>query len=174
MQINADVSFRFHTPPRKPSGVDSLCGVATLLFKVPREPYIGAPATGLTNLLNEVAPHGMHAACDLSTPEAFLPEPNARAAEHSYHLLSWLIWSSDSFRLRFCWRNSGSLSRSTSYDVPSTKRRVIRAMRHPKRSAVSISPILGASSSALVCSGATAPIVTAAHPDHAHLHGKDH
>src|ERR1700749_544832 len=87
MQINADVSFRFHTPPRKPSGVDSLCGLATLLFKVPRGPYTGAPATGLTNLLNEVAPHGLHAACDLSTPEAFLPEPNARGAEHSYHLL---------------------------------------------------------------------------------------
>ena len=71
MQVNADVSFRLHTPPRKPGGVDSLCGVATLLFKVPRGPYTGAPATGLTNLLNEVVPHGTHAACDLSTPEAF-------------------------------------------------------------------------------------------------------
>ena len=70
MQVNTDVSFRFHTPPPKPGGVDSLGGVATLLFKVPRGPYTGAPATGLTNLLNEVAPHGMHAACDLSTPEA--------------------------------------------------------------------------------------------------------
>jgi len=70
MQIDANVSFRFHTPPPKLGGVDSLCGVAILLFKVPRGPYPGASATGLTNLLNEVMPHKTHAACDLSTPEA--------------------------------------------------------------------------------------------------------
>jgi hypothetical protein len=71
MQVNSNMSSSLHTPPRKPGGVDSLCGVATLLFKVPRGPYTGAPAIGLTNLLNEVVLHGMNAVCDLSTPEAF-------------------------------------------------------------------------------------------------------
>src|SRR5260370_1466258 len=40
-------------------------------IKVPRGPYTGAPSTGLTNLLNEFVPQAMHAASDLSTPEAF-------------------------------------------------------------------------------------------------------
>src|SRR5882757_7283804 len=44
-------------------------------IKVPRGPYTGAPSTGLTNLLNEFVPQEMHAACDLSTPEAFFRSP---------------------------------------------------------------------------------------------------
>src|SRR5205807_2846192 len=53
--------------------------------------------------------------------------------------------------LTFSCRNSDSLSRTISYGVPSLKRRVISAIRLPKRSAVSVSPMLGASSSALLC-----------------------
>src|SRR2546430_15543703 len=53
--------------------------------------------------------------------------------------------------LTFSCRNSDSLSRTISYGVPSLKRRVISAIRLSKRSAVSVSPVLGASSSALLC-----------------------
>src|SRR5258706_2033757 len=48
--------------------------------------YTGAPATGLTNLLNEIESQEMRAACDLY-PGSLLPEPNARGAKHSCHLL---------------------------------------------------------------------------------------
>src|SRR2546429_1996096 len=53
--------------------------------------------------------------------------------------------------LTFSCRNSDSLSRTISYGVPSLKRRGISAIRLPKRSAVSALPLLGASSSPLLC-----------------------
>src|SRR5260370_41927439 len=43
--------------------------------------------TGLSNLLNEVVPQEMHAACDLSTPEAFFRSPTHAGLKHSCHLL---------------------------------------------------------------------------------------
>src|SRR5258707_7318286 len=55
-------------------------------IKVPRGPCTVAPSTGLTNLLNEVESQEMRAACDLY-PGSLLPEPNARGAKHSCHLL---------------------------------------------------------------------------------------
>src|ERR1041384_3422850 len=73
-------------------GVDGLCGGHHSPIQGPAcRPYGGAPVTGLTNLLYEVAMPQQHdPACDLSTPrkplfsELIPPEPT-----HSYHLLSY-------------------------------------------------------------------------------------
>ena len=61
--------------------------VTILLSKVSHEPYGGASATGLTNLLYEVAmPQTLDPACDLSTPEVLLW--SLPPAERNIHTIS--------------------------------------------------------------------------------------
>jgi hypothetical protein len=70
---------------------------------------------------------------------------------HLFHTPLKLRRSYRAFRRSmFLLRNSGSPTRSVSNGVPSRKRRQISAIRCPNRSAVSISPTLGFSSSALL------------------------
>ena len=75
--------------------VDVLCGGPMLLFKVIRigypTPYGGAPATGLTNLLYEVAlPHVANPACNLSTPSV-LDRQGITPRQNIIHAISFLL-----------------------------------------------------------------------------------
>ena len=71
------------------SQVEQTCfaAVTILLSKVSHEPYGGASATGLTNLLYEVAmPQTLDPACDLSTPEVLVW--SLPPAERNIHTIS--------------------------------------------------------------------------------------